>query len=88
MRPYIFIGLLILALIAVVFFIQNIGSQCSTNADCVPATCYHASQCVPKLSAPNCTGILGTQECVPNTLDCGQGSCACEKGICKANISK
>ena len=88
MKPYIFIGLFVIVLIAVVFFIQNTGPQCTIDSDCTPATCYHADQCVSKLDAPNCTGIYGTQECVSNTLDCGQGSCACEKGICKANIKK
>jgi hypothetical protein len=29
-----------------------------------------------------------TAECAPNTLDCGQGSCLCEKGICKATLKK
>jgi len=85
-KSYIFIGLLVLALIAVVFFIQNTGMQCNSDADCVAAACCHATSCVPKTGAPNCTGKLCTAECVPNTLDCGQGSCICQKGVCKINF--
>lgn len=83
MKSYIFIGLFVVSLIAVVFFIQNTGPQCSADSDCVAATCCHATQCIPKSAAPNCSDIMCTEECVDNTLDCGQALCSCQKGICK-----
>ena len=86
MKSYIFVGILILAIVSVIIFIQNTGSQCYSDSDCVPKDCCHATQCIPKSDAPNCSEIMCTAECVENTLDCGQGFCACEKGICKAKL--
>ena len=60
------------------------SKECVTDADCVPATCCHPSNCVSINNKPNCEGIFCTQECAPNTLDCGQGSCQCIDGKCKA----
>ena len=59
---------------------------CMSDSDCVPAQCCHAVSCVPKASAPNCSGVFCTQECRPNTLDCGQGRCRCIEGRCVAEI--
>ena len=54
-----------------------------TDADCVPATCCHATAAVPKNLAPECENNICTQECVPNTLDCGQGEIRCLENNCQ-----
>ncbi|MEM2956002.1 MAG: hypothetical protein QW041_00250 [Candidatus Pacearchaeota archaeon] len=86
MKPYLFISITVLVLIVTIIFIQKTGYQCNNDSDCVPASCCHATQCVPKEIAPNCSDIVCTAECVQNTLDCGQGSCFCEKGMCISKI--
>lgn len=55
---------------------------------CVKEQCFHATSCVPVDQKPNCTGLVGTQECVPGTLDCGQGECAAVDGKCEAIFKK
>jgi len=60
--------------------------QCKVDADCVKDVCCHASDAVNKDYAPNCGGLLCTQECQPNTLDCGQGKISCDEGQCVATI--
>ena len=57
--------------------------QCKVDADCVPASCCHPASCVPAAQKPDCTDVMCTMQCAPNTLDCG-GHCACEAGSCKA----
>ena len=59
---------------------------CHTNAECVPASCCHASICVSRRERPHCTGVLCTLVCEPGTMDCGQGYCACRRGGCVAVI--
>lgn len=49
---------------------------------CVPASCCHATKCVLESGAPNCSEILCTMSCEPDTLDCGQGSCEFVDGEC------
>jgi len=46
---------------------------------CVQEQCFHATSCVPESEAPDCSGLFGTQECEPDTLDCGQGYCKYSK---------
>lgn len=58
--------------------------ECTTDADCVQNECCHASGCVSKENAPDCSGVVCSQECALNTLDCGQGRCVCENGKCWA----
>jgi Regulator of chromosome condensation (RCC1) repeat len=60
-------------------------SVCSSDADCVPATCCHAAACVPLVQAPSCGGACDGG-CNPFTMDCGQGYCACQNGQCTAVI--
>ena len=60
--------------------------QCQTDTDCVRDACCHANSAVNKNYAPECGGLLCTQSCEPNTLDCGQGKIACVKGECLAII--
>jgi hypothetical protein len=67
------------------FFEEQIRGKtkaCEVDSDCAPVSCCHASACIEKEKAPNCTGVVCTQECKPNTLDCGQGSCKCVEGYC------
>lgn len=58
--------------------------QCALDSDCLPAQCCHPKDTVNQNHAPNCQGLLCTQECVPNTIDCGQGEIKCMQGECKA----
>jgi hypothetical protein len=60
---------------------------CTTNEDCVPATCCHPTACVPRAQAPNCADVMCTQECRAGTLDCG-GRCTCEGGVCVAHVAR
>lgn len=57
---------------------------CDEDSDCVPATCCHADSCVNKDFEQDCNSIFCTMECVPDTMDCGQGYCACINNECKA----
>ncbi|MFO0650871.1 MAG: hypothetical protein U0326_31895 [Polyangiales bacterium] len=61
---------------------QTPATECATDADCVAATCCHATACVPSARAPVCGGMACTADCAPNSLDCNQGSCACVSGHC------
>ncbi|MCK4589002.1 MAG: hypothetical protein KAT77_01045 [Nanoarchaeota archaeon] len=65
---------------------EVIEAECSVDADCVAATCCHASEAVPLSQAPDCADIFCTTECVPGTLDCGQGEIKCLDGKCEAII--
>ncbi|HLC66557.1 MAG TPA: hypothetical protein VJK52_02860 [Candidatus Nanoarchaeia archaeon] len=59
---------------------------CTTDVDCVPAACCHASSCVPLAEAPDCSAIACTQDCRPGTLDCGQMRCGCVSGKCVTKL--
>ena len=59
-------------------------AECNADSDCVKDSCCHASLCVSSEKAPSCKGLFCTQECVPNTLDCGAGSCNCVNSRCEA----
>jgi len=61
-------------------------NQCQTDADCVPATCCHPTDAVNKAYDPDCSGIACTENCEPNTIDCGQGYIACVDNTCTAVI--
>jgi len=60
--------------------------ECSTDGDCVRDSCCHAAGCVALGKALSCKGIMCTQDCVPGTLDCGQGSCKCINNKCGVEI--
>lgn len=60
------------------------AKECATDSDCVPISCCHASSCVPRDKAPNCSDTFCTLECSPGTLDCNQGSCSCINNKCQA----
>jgi len=57
-------------------------TSCQSDNDCVPEFCCHSSTCVNVKYKPNCTGIFCTQECMPGTMDCGQGHCVCVNNTC------
>ena len=57
---------------------------CLKNNDCVQASCCHATDVINRENAPDCKGVMCTQVCEPNTLDCGQGQKKCLDGICVA----
>jgi len=76
--------LYLLSFLLILFFIIGCQKQnCQLDADCVPATCCHATAAVPKNLAPECENNICTQECVPNTLDCGQGEIRCLENNCQ-----
>ena len=58
--------------------------ETSSEVTCVPASCCHPTECVTSDQAPDCSGLLCTQECVPGTLDCQQGYCEAIDGECVA----
>jgi len=67
---------------------MNVGQDaCETDADCVPAACCHATECVAQANAPSCGDAMCTQECRYGTLDCG-GGCLCHEGHCAARLSE
>jgi len=59
--------------------------RCTTDSECVPATCCHAMACVAAANAPSCSDVACTAECRPGTIDCG-GRCFCHVGVCAASI--
>jgi len=59
---------------------------CSSDAECVPASCCHATSCVSVKNKPDCSGIFCTASCEPGTLDCSQGSCKCIDSKCKVEL--
>jgi len=58
--------------------------ECTQDSDCAPDKCCHPSSCITIEDKPNCAGVFCTQECQPNTLDCGQGTCKCADNKCAA----
>jgi len=77
----------LLFLVFAMFFVSGCApddAECSKDSECVPAACCHSDSCVPASEAPSCEGIMCTMECMPDTMDCGQGSCKCIDNKCKA----
>jgi hypothetical protein len=62
--------------------------SCFEDEDCVPATCCHALEAMNKEVAPNCENVFCTTECVPGTIDCGQGEIKCVGGVCEVVLSE
>ena len=60
---------------------------CTTDADCVPGGCCHATSCVARANAPSCGESVCTADCRFGTLDCG-GGCLCHQGHCAARLSQ
>lgn len=59
---------------------------CTSDADCVKASCCHANACVAAANAPSCAGKACTMDCRGGTIDCG-GSCLCHEGFCAAQLN-
>lgn len=55
--------------------------ECQTDSDCVPISCCHPNSCVSKDQEPNCEDRLCSMSC-EGPLDCGMGSCGCQKNKC------
>lgn len=60
---------------------------CESDADCVKATCCHATACVAAANAPDCSDAMCTADCQFGTTDCG-GGCLCHEGRCAARLSE
>ena len=93
MRRLLFIGLLISMILLVSCTApsgQVIPAEkfCLSGSDCVASACCHPSDSVNLEFAPNCTGIVCSQDCEPDTLDCGQGVTQCINNSCSAVISE
>lgn len=58
---------------------------CTVDADCVKAECCHARTAVNIQYAPKCE-VACSMECVPGTLDCGQGTIKCVNNQCTVII--
>ena len=79
---------MLLALLSVVFIVgcgTSISEelQCSKDIECVPNACCHADGTVNRDFAPDCSSMLCTMECAPDTIDCGQGDLKCLEGQCQ-----
>lgn len=61
---------------------NNEEKSCTSDLDCVAATCCHATDSVNINSRPDCQGVLCTASCEPNTMDCGQAKAKCIENIC------
>ncbi len=66
--------------------VGQLFNECSSDSDCVPASCCHPTSCVSASNAPICNKIACTMDCKPATLDCGQGKCLCSNGKCGASL--
>ena len=80
--------ILIFNLIIILLFITScttvpLEKKCLQDSDCVPATCCHPTDAVNKENAPTCGKIMCSQECAPETIDCGQGEIKCIENECK-----
>lgn len=59
---------------------------CSSDDDCVKASCCHATACVAMANAPACNDVACTMDCQAGTMDCG-GGCSCIEGKCAATLA-
>lgn len=74
--------LVFLLVVIITLAVRVVTNGPEESLECVKATCCHATECLPADQAPDCSTSLCTQECVPGTLDCGQGSCQNIEGEC------
>ncbi len=59
--------------------------KCTSDQECVPATCCHATEVVNKNFSPNCSGRMCTMSC-ETILDCGRGKPVCNDGFCDIDV--
>jgi len=64
-----------------------VEQQCETDADCVKASCCHATACVPVAQKPDCERVMCTMSCT-GPMDCGKGHCACIDGMCTVKTAE
>ncbi len=57
--------------------------RCTADADCVPKTCCHATECTLRTKAPKCVGKKCSKKKVDLSFDWG-GRCGCVDGVCQA----
>ncbi|MBI2572973.1 hypothetical protein HYV86_03895 [Candidatus Woesearchaeota archaeon] len=82
-------------LVAVLFIVGCSGAKssvppekyCSTDSDCVAATCCHATDAVGLNYAPTCAAVMCSMDCQEKTLDCGQGEIKCIENTCSVVLS-
>ena len=75
--------IIIIGILLIVGFFWFIGEWNSEEEiRCVPSSCCHATECVLESDAPNCSGVFCTENCEPETLDCGLGYCEFINGSC------
>ena len=86
MKKYI----LLLVLLSAVLLISCTPAEkvCSVDTDCVQATCCHPTAAVLKEAGPDCAGQMCTMDCVPDTIDCGQGEIKCLEGSCEVVLNE
>lgn len=58
---------------------------CQSDADCVKASCCHATTCAAVADAPDCSASVCTLDCRSGTMDCN-GGCLCQAGKCAARL--
>lgn len=58
---------------------------CTTDADCVPASCCHAAECISASKPKSACFVDCSTSCNPGTIDCG-GGCLCQDGLCAARV--
>jgi hypothetical protein len=56
--------------------------SCEVDADCVPEQTCHPSTCINEQNQEKMNVLFCTEECQPDTMDCGQGSCQCVNNQC------
>ena len=76
----------ILSLLCILLIGCTAEIECETDSDCVPSSCCHSTECTARANAPECDLLACTDECAPNTLDCGQGSCICQNNKCATSF--
>jgi len=83
---FIILFLLIILIIVIYFIVQNSekGNECDVDTDCVPNGCCHPDSCVSVEMGLDCRAIsIFCDASCSGPLDCGAGSCSCNKGICE-----
>ena len=78
-----------LVLLGIFFWVNNLVGNESDKKDleCVPATCCHPTECVPKSQEQDCAAVSCTAECEPGTLDCNQARCEALNGKCEVVLN-
>ncbi|HOW37152.1 MAG TPA: hypothetical protein PLK34_02800 [Candidatus Pacearchaeota archaeon] len=77
----------VLILLSLILLFLKLRANSSENPEgileCVPDKCCHASECVLKQDAPECSSSFCTMECREGTMDCGAGHCEYLNGKCE-----